>query len=101
MDGIQFLDFQQRIQVVHSTHTIQMVERIVNFLTLFADEGLHEATIVVHTNHRRDITLQLRHLARSPRREIAERHLVALADDVVQLVEYLEVDVVNLLHLVF
>ena len=85
--------------MVHGSHTVQVVQRIVNLLTLFADERLHEAAVVVGADHRRDVALQLRHLAGSPAGEVAERHFVALADDVVQLVEHLEVDVVNLLHL--
>ena len=85
--------------MVHGPHTIKVVEGIVNLLALLADEGLYEATVVVDTDHGRDIALQLRHLARSPRREIAERHLIAFADDVVELVEHLEVDIVDLLHL--
>ena len=59
LDGIQFLNLQERVQMVHRTHTIQVVERIVYLLTLFTDEGLHKATIVVHADHGRDITLQL------------------------------------------
>ena len=85
---------------MHSAHSIEMIERIVNLLTLLSDKRLYESAIVVDTDHRRDITLQLRHLSWSPRREIAERHFIALANDVVEFVEHLEVDVVDLLHLV-
>ena len=67
LDGVQLLDFQQGVEVVHSTHTIEVVERIVNLLALFADERLYEAAIVVLTDRRRDVTLQLRHLAWCPR----------------------------------
>ena len=87
--------------MVHGTYAIQMIERIVNLLTLFTNKRLYEATVVIDANHCRDVALQLRHLARSPRREITKRHLVALANDVVKLVEHMEIDVVNLLHLMF
>ena len=87
--------------MVHRPYSIQMVEGIVNLLTLLTNERLHETTIVVDADHCRDITLQLRHLAGCPRREIAERHFVAFADDVVKLVEHTEIDIVNLLHLTF
>ena len=86
--------------MMHSSYAIQVVQRIVDLLALFADKGLYETAVIVDANHRRDVALQLRHLAGSPRREVAESHLVALADDIVQFIEYLEVDVVNLLHLV-
>ena len=85
---------------MHGANAVQMVEGIWNLLALFADEGLHEAAVVVDADHGRDVALQLGHLAGSPCREVAESHFVALADDVVQLVEHPEVDVVNLLHLV-
>ena len=87
--------------MVHGAHAVKVVERVVYSLALLADEGLHEAAIVVDANHRRDVALQLRHLARCPRREVAKGHLVALTDDVVELVEHLEVDAVDLLHLPF
>ena len=99
--GIEFLDFEQGGQMVHGSHAIEMIERVVYLLTLLADERLYEPAIVVLGNHGRDVALQFRHLARCPRREIAEGHLVALADNVVEFVEHSEIDVVNLLHLVF
>ena len=86
--------------MVHGSHAIQMIECVVNLLALFADERLNKTAIVIDTDHRRNIALQLRHLARSPTGEIAESHLVSLADDVVELVEHTEIDVVDLLHLV-
>ena len=42
---------------MYGTYTIKMVEGIVDLLTLFTDEGLYEPTVVLHTDHRRDITL--------------------------------------------
>ena len=78
-----------------------MIERVVNLLTLFTDEGLYEAQIVIDADHGRYIALKFRHLAGCPAREVAESHFVALADDVVEFVEHLEIDVVNLLHLLF
>ena len=78
-----------------------MIEGIVNLLALLPNERLHEAAVVVFADHGRNVALQLRHFAGSPRREVAECHLVAFADDVVKLVEHLEIDVVYLLHLPF
>ena len=80
-------------------HTVEMIECIVNLLTLLTDKRLHEAAVVIDADHRGDIALQLRHLPWRPRREIAEGHLVAFANDVIQFVEHLEIDIVDLLHL--
>ena len=101
LDGVQLLDLQQGIEMMHGPYTIQVIQRIVYLLTLLTDEGLHKAAIVIYADHRRDVALQFGHLAGSPRREIAEGHLVALANDVIEFIEYLEIDVVDLLHLVF
>ena len=97
--GVQLVDFQQRVQVMHGSHTVEVVEGVVYSLALLADERLHEATVVVLTDHGRQVALQFRHPSRCPQREIAEGHLVALTDDVVQLVEHAEVYVVDLLQL--
>ena len=51
LDGIQFLDFQQGIQMMHGSNTVQMIKGIVNLLTLFTNKGLNETTIVVNTDH--------------------------------------------------
>ena len=51
---------------MHSSHTVEVVEGIVNLLTLLADKGLHKAVVVVLGNHRGDVALQLRHLAGRP-----------------------------------
>ena len=51
LDGVQLLDLQECVQMVHCPHTVQVVERIVYLLTLFTDEGLHKAAIVVHADH--------------------------------------------------
>ena len=51
---------------MHSTYTIKMIESIADLLTLFTDKRLHEAAIIVNTDHRGDITLQLRHLSWGP-----------------------------------
>ena len=45
--------------MVHGSHTVKMVQGVVDLLTLFTDEGLYEATVVVFADHRGDITLQL------------------------------------------
>ena len=87
--------------MVHGAHAVEVVERVVYLLTLLAYVGLHEAAVVVFANHGRDVALQLRHLAGGPTGEIAEGHFVALADDVVELVEHTEVDLVYLPHLLF
>ena len=98
--------------MVHGSHTIEMIEGIVYLLALLADERLYETTVVILGNHGGDIALQFRHLAWSPRREIAESHLVAhsrallaypwpFTDDIVEFIENPEIDVVDLLHLVF
>ena len=67
LDGIQLLDFQQGIEMVHSSYAVEVVEGIVNLLALFADKGLYETPIVVNADHRRDVALQLRHFAWCPR----------------------------------
>ena len=85
--------------MMHRPNAIEMIECIVNLLALFTDKRLNKTSIVIHADHRRNIALQLRHLAWSPRREITKRHFIALADDVIELVEHLEINVVNLLHL--
>ena len=59
LDGIEFVDFQQGIQVVHGAYTVQVVESVVYLLALFADEWLYKAAIVIYTDHGRDVTLQL------------------------------------------
>ena len=87
--------------MMQRTHPIEMIERIVDFLALLTDERLHKSAVILHADHGRDVALQFGHFARSPGREIAERHFVALADDVIQFVEHLEIDVVDLLHLSF
>ena len=80
-------------------HTVEVIECIVKALTLLTDKRLYEAAVVIDADHRGDIALQLRHLSWCPRREIAEGHLVAFTDDVVQFIEHLEIDIVDLLHL--
>ena len=86
---------------MHCPNAVEMIECIVNLLALFTDKRLDKTTIVIHADHCRNVALQLRHLAWSPRREIAKRHLIALADDIIQFVEHLEIDIVDLLHLMF
>ena len=51
LNSVQLLDFQQRLQMMHRSNTVQMIKGIVNLLTLFTDKGLNEATIVVNTDH--------------------------------------------------
>ena len=99
--GVEFLYLEQRRQMMKSAHAVEMIQRVVDLLALFAYERLHKAAVVFHAYHGRYVALQLAHLARCPRREVAESHLVALAHYVVKLVEHLEVDVVYLLHLSF
>ena len=101
LDSIQLIYLQYRIQMTHGPHPIKMVEGIVYLLTLFTDKRLYKTAVVVNTDHRRDVALQLRHLSRSPRREITEGHLITLTDDIIEFVEHLEIDVVDLLQLVF
>ena len=57
LDGIQFVDFQQGIQVVHGTYAVQVVERIVYLLALFTNERLYETAVVLLANHGRDVAL--------------------------------------------
>ena len=64
--GVQLVNLQQGIQVVHGPHPVEVVEGIVNLLALLADERLHKAAVVVGAYHRRDVALQLRHLSGSP-----------------------------------
>ena len=51
LDGIQFVDFKESIKVVHGAYTVEVVKGIVYLLTLFADERLYEATVVIDANH--------------------------------------------------
>ena len=66
LDGVQFVDFQQRIEMMHGPHTIEMIEGIFDLLTLFTNERLDKTAIVIDTDHRGNIALQLRHLAWCP-----------------------------------
>ena len=52
--------------MMHGAHTVQMIQGIVYLLALFADERLHEATIIILTDHGGDIALKLAHLSRCP-----------------------------------
>ena len=85
--------------MTNGTHTIEMIQRVVDALTLFPDEWLNKASVVFFADHRRDVALEFGHLAGCPGREIAECHFVALADDVVEFVKHDEVDIVDTLHL--
>ena len=51
LNSVQLLDFQQRVQMMHRSNTVQMIKGIVNLLTLFTNKGLNETTIVVNTDH--------------------------------------------------
>ena len=98
--GVKFLNLKQCRNVAHSPHAVEMIERVVNLLALLAYERLHKLAVVLLAEHRRDVALKFAHLARSPRREVAERHFVALAYDVVKFVEHLEIHIVDALNLV-
>ena len=65
--GVELFYLKQGWQVVHGSHTVEMIQRIVYLLTLLTDEGLHEAAVVFHADHRGDVALQLCHLSRCPR----------------------------------
>ena len=100
LDGFQLLNLEQGRQVVQGTDAIQMIEGIGNTFALLPDKRLYETAIIRFRQHRRKVALQLGHLARCPRREIAESHFpVFLLDNVIQFVEHLEVCVVDALHL--
>ena len=64
--GIQLLYLKECIKMVHGPNAVKVIERVVYLLALLTDERLHEAPVVIHANHGRDVTLQLRHLPRSP-----------------------------------
>ena len=57
LDGIQFFNFQQGIEMMHRTYAIEMIECIVYLLTLFSNERLYETAIVIDTDHRGDVAL--------------------------------------------
>ncbi len=59
LDGIQLFYLEQGIEMVHSSHAVEMVEGIVYLLALLTDERLHKAAIVVYTDHCGDVALQL------------------------------------------
>ena len=86
---------------MYGTYTIKMIQGIVDLLTLFTDEGLYEPTVILHTDHCRDITLQLCHLTGSPGREVAESHLIAFTDDVIEFIEDFEINLIDKPHLFF
>ena len=51
LNGVELFYFEQRRQVVHGSHAVEMVQGIVDFLALLPDEGLHEAAVVVLADH--------------------------------------------------
>ena len=66
LHGVELADLQQGRQMTDSPYPIEMIERVVNPLALLADIRLHKPAVVVLADHRRDVTLQLTHLARGP-----------------------------------
>ena len=44
--------------MVHGTHTVEVIERIIYLLALLTDKRLYEAAVVVDTDHRGDVALQ-------------------------------------------
>ena len=52
LNSVQFFNLQQGRKMVHGSHTVKMIECIVNLLTLLADERLNKAVIIVYTDHR-------------------------------------------------
>ena len=119
LDSLEFLDLEKSRQMTHGSHTIEMIERVGNPLSLLANKWLHKTPIILDRKHRRDVALQFCNLAGSPEGEIAECHLIgsserstrtsgiqwpaAIAsietDNVIECIKHFEIGIVDALHL--